>query len=755
MRRTPFVVLVLLFAGLGQPSARADEPNPMHPTFAVLDDDGGPVLASGRPASSARTCGACHDTAWIDAHNGHVNDRVRATCVDCHLKDGRLPVEPEAFDADGRLLRKALTISAPTDANCARCHGVVHAGADPLVLPSDYEDAPTAEAPWRTYDLTRTTGAVVSGQDQADSFLNLAGKDALTLPWDVHARRGVGCTACHFAPNNPARTPPRDSGLDVLAADPRRLSTAAFLKRPDHRLAAATCTACHDPTKAHDFLPYRKRHLAVLACQACHVPVLRGPALMAEDATVRDAAGRPRREWRGVALNPGAPLANELLGGYSPFLLSTGAGADDRTPPRLAPYNLVTRWAWVSLATGQPVSAEALAAAWGDDARPDSAVLAALDDDGDGALSDAERRLDTPAKVDALRARLQAVGVEQPAIRATFQTHAVQHGVTAGAWVRRDCQGCHAQGARLDAPVPLASAAPGGVLPEPDGDAGLPRGTVRSQAQGGVVLEHAADRLYVFGVGSVTWPARVGFGLFALVALGIAAHGLLRFRARHAGGAHRGPTERAYLYPAYERFWHWVMAFSVLVLLVTGFEVHGRAAGLFGIPLAVRLHDVFAAVLIANAFLSLFYHVASSAIRQFLPRRDTLPRDVMEQARYYLRGIFLGHPHPVQKSADRKLNALQQLTYLALLNVLFPLQVASGALMWAVSEWPDLAASVGGLTVVAPLHHLGAWLFLTFFLLHVYLTTTGHTVFSNLSAMVDGWEEVDVADAPASGGSHE
>ena len=40
------------------------------------------------------------------------------------------------------------------------------------------------------------------------------------------------------------------------------------------------------------------------------------------------------------------------------------------------------------------------------------------------------------------------------------------------------------------------------------------------------------------------------------------------------------------------------------------------------------------------------------------------------------------------------------------------------------------------------IHTLGAWLFASFVVMHVYLTTTGHTPLANLKAMVLGYEDV-------------
>jgi thiosulfate reductase cytochrome b subunit len=64
--------------------------------------------------------------------------------------------------------------------------------------------------------------------------------------------------------------------------------------------------------------------------------------------------------------------------------------------------------------------------------------------------------------------------------------------------------------------------------------------------------------------------------------------------------------------------------------------------------------------------------------------------------------------------------------------------------MWGVQRWPEISGLVGGLPVLAPIHTIIAWLFASFIVLHVYLTTTGHTVVSSLEGMITGWEDVEV-----------
>ncbi|MCP4220502.1 MAG: hypothetical protein GY765_38090, partial [bacterium] len=89
----------------------------------------------------------------------------------------------------------------------------------------------------------------------------------------------------------------------------------------------------------------------------------------------------------------------------------------------------------------------------------------------------------------------------------------------------------------------------------------------------------------------------------------------------------------------------------------------------------------------------------------------------------------------------------QQLTYVGLLNILFPFQMLTGIFMMGAERLPDFAEKLGGMSVLGPLHSFGSWLFISFLLAHVYLTTTGHTVFSNIRAMVGGYDEVS-ADQP-------
>jgi len=195
-----------------------------------------------------------------------------------------------------------------------------------------------------------------------------------------------------------------------------------------------------------------------------------------------------------------------------------------------------------------------------------------------------------------------------------------------------------------------------------------------------------------------------------------------------------------YLYTRYERSWHWLQTALILTLLVTGFEVHGLYT-LFGFELAVKIHNyVGLAWLIAFAFF-IFWIFTTGEWKQYIPTT----RKLFSVIRFYGYGIFLGEPHPVPKRKDAKHNPLQRLTYLGLAAALLPLQMATGMLYWTYNYWEQWGFGFLSLGGVALVHMALAFSILIFLIIHVYMTTTGHSIFAHVKAMITGWEEVEPA----------
>ncbi len=717
-------------------------------------------LAQPDAAARAATM-AAGDFAWANTAS------LSATGIVSRTAEG-FAWQPAAFGEDGKLLPAFVQIQDPTNENCAACHGVVHTDAkQPLVF----------NACDLTQPQTATTGQVVSPQLISQSGINMADKASLNRPWDVHAERALKCTDCHYAINNPVHAQEAAGKQpDHLTYDPRRLELGEYLQRPNHELARGAsaqfmidegqkgsmrrCESCHAAQETHsDWLPYTERHIEVLACESCHIPSMNAPAIESVDWTVVQADGTPVTQCRGIE---GSDTVNGLVTGYEPVLMQrTNVDGDTM----LAPYNLISAWYWVfdeaggadGAAVPAPVRQQDLAAVYLENGSYAPAILAAFDANSDGALDTQELVIDSDAKVALVTERLEALGLSNPRIEAQTQPYSINHSVTRDEWVTRECQACHDNDSRVAAGLSLSNRTPGGVVPTFVADNNVtPSGTFES-TNGALRYQPApeADGIYIFGHNRVAWIDWFGALLFAGTLLAVIVHGSLRFVAAMRRPRHAHKLKRVYMYQAYERFWHWLQTITIIILLFTGLIIHRPDIfGIFSFPHVVTVHNVLAAILVINASLSLFWHLAGGEIRQYIPRPYGFFDQAIEQTKYYIQGIFRDDPHPFAKSRDRHLNPLQQVTYFGILNVLLPLQVITGALMWGVQRWPQFANALGGLPFLAPFHSLVAWTFASFIVGHVYLTTTGERPLSGIQAMVTGWEEVaaegaHAAEAPA------
>lgn len=754
---------------------------------------GGPATTSrtGLPLSTLKSGVGDPETSWLNAAGDRVvwnwseSGTMEMNCFLCHLERPNLAARADAirtghfsdantatlsglniveaspkgwtwnraaFTAEGLVDSKNLGIQDPTNANCAACHGQAHQGsAAPLQLSACNLD----------YPQTATTGQVVSSQRINASGVNLAGKALLTRSWDIHAERQLRCTDCHHALNNPSHGNTAAGRRPAhLRYDPRALEINQYLQRPDHEFARGQsaqvhvapeykgtmrrCETCHDAAISHsNWLPYVETHMSTLACESCHIPKMYAPAIQSYDWTVVKLDGQPVQSCRGV---DGAPDdVRSLVTGFEPVLLKR-TNIDGAS--LLAPYNLITTFYWVyedAKGNKRPVRQLDLQAAFLEGGAYAADIVAAFDSNHDGALGPEELRIDTPLKEAAVKGRLAKLGLRKVRMEGQVQPFSINHNVTRGENALNDCQACHASDSRMTQGMQLAGFAP--VLPAFDTNNNVAgSGSLVRRNDGTLFYQPAParDALYVFGSSRLNWLDALGALAFVGTLFGVAGHGTLRylaFRKRPQGPV---ATRRVLMYDAYRRFWHWLQAISIVALLLTGLVIHRPDVfAVFSFRGMVTLHNILAAILAINAALSLFYHVATERMREYIPRPYGFFDDAIRQAKYYMSGIFQGEPHPFEKRPDDRMNPIQKLTYFGILNVLLPLQIVTGALMWGVQLWPEAAAALGGLPLLAPFHSLLAWLFGSFILGHVYLTTTGATPLEAIRGMVTGYEEVE------------
>ncbi|MCX7754447.1 MAG: cytochrome b/b6 domain-containing protein [Anaerolineales bacterium] len=747
----------------GQPLSEI-APNPTNPEAAILNS------ATGQPEGwdwsksgvMEMNCFLCHlpqpnlSARAEEIRAGRFGQANTATLLGTGWVE-RTPsgfaYNPAAFGADGKLKAEFVRIQDPTNENCAACHGEVHvSNPEPLLV----------SACDLNYHQTATTGQVFAGQKISLSGVNLQGKQNLNRAWDIHAERGLQCTDCHYSLNNPAHAL-SFSAPGHLAYDPRKLEIGEYLLRPDHNFARGQsaqftvapslkgtmrrCESCHNAVSTHsDWLPYTSQHMSVLACESCHIPQMYAPAIQSYDWTVISLEGSPTRLCRGLT---GDDTVNNLVTGYQPVLMQR-TNIDGQK--LLAPYNLVTTFYWVyDSANGpRPVREIDLKAAYLSNGQYASEIVAAFDTDKNGQIDPAELRTDTIEKQAAVAARLEALGLENPRIEGQIQPYSINHNVAGKGHAIRECTTCHHENSRVTAPLQLTTYTPAGVMPQFVGDTNVNlTGEIVSGENGALFYQPVTikDGVYVFGRDRVPWVDWFGALAFVGTLFGVAGHGTLRYLSWLKRPKHQPVLKSVYMYEAYERFWHWLQTFSILFLLLSGLVIHRPDMfGAFSFPHMVLIHNVLAAILILNFLFALFWHVTTGEVRQYIPnflKPVGIINDMVVQIKFYTIGIFKGEPHPFEKRREKKLNPLQQFTYFGLLTVLLPLQMLSGALMWGVQQWPQIASWFGGLPFLAPLHSLIAWLLGAFIVGHVYLTTTGATPLEAMRAMVTGWEEVE------------
>ena len=198
-------------------------------------------------------------------------------------------------------------------------------------------------------------------------------------------------------------------------------------------------------------------------------------------------------------------------------------------------------------------------------------------------------------------------------------------------------------------------------------------------------------------------------------------------------------NKKVMIFKRFERFWHWAQAALIIVLLISGFEIHG-AYQMLGFEDAVTTHRTTAWSLVTLWIFAIFWHLTTGEWRQYIPTRKKLGAMI----NYYLLGIFIREQHPYRQTMLRKHNPLQRLAYLFMWVIISPMIWATGWAYLFYANWSDWGLDQYlTLEDVAFFHAIGAFMMLTFLIAHLYLITTGKTVWSHMRAMITGWEEID------------
>lgn len=199
---------------------------------------------------------------------------------------------------------------------------------------------------------------------------------------------------------------------------------------------------------------------------------------------------------------------------------------------------------------------------------------------------------------------------------------------------------------------------------------------------------------------------------------------------------------KVYIYGLGERIWHWTQALAILVLLITGFGIH------FLTPDGVSLYDlynwhaVFGFVLIMNTFIGNIYFLSNHSVTQFIPyiNNEFIDKFIF-QIKYYLLGRFKRQKNPFKKSRENKLNPLQKIVYFGMLFIILPIQFLTGILLFFAKGFlSGVVDALGGLAVLSVIHVIASYIFLSFLIVHIYMTFLATPIYNYYLGMIAGYE---------------
>jgi thiosulfate reductase cytochrome b subunit len=203
---------------------------------------------------------------------------------------------------------------------------------------------------------------------------------------------------------------------------------------------------------------------------------------------------------------------------------------------------------------------------------------------------------------------------------------------------------------------------------------------------------------------------------------------------------------RIHLHDLPVRIWHWVNLAAFIILIVTGAQIRmGDKFNLFSFETAVNVHSWLGFILIANYFLWLVYYLVTGNIKIYIPplhKPLQFAKQALIQAKFYGWGIMVGDDNPHHATFYNKFNPMQQVSYLAIMVLLIPLQLVTGLFIWDPHLFSFGVNLFGGIQIVI-LIHVGLWIFFSaFMIVHFYLATLGHTPMAHIIAMFKGYEEI-------------
>ena len=199
---------------------------------------------------------------------------------------------------------------------------------------------------------------------------------------------------------------------------------------------------------------------------------------------------------------------------------------------------------------------------------------------------------------------------------------------------------------------------------------------------------------------------------------------------------------KVYLHTLTIRIWHWLNALIVLILLITGVQL--RVPGIEILPkfsMAVWIHKYIGFAMAASFIFWLIYEIVSRSFGRHYLLRPADARSMGQQTVFYCVGIFRGQKNPFTPTAAGKFNSLQKMAYGSVMLIFTPVIVITGIFFSDIFFFRKAIDFFSGIRVLDALHVITAYIFLLYLIVHIYMSTLGHSIFAHSKAMIVGYEE--------------
>jgi thiosulfate reductase cytochrome b subunit len=161
---------------------------------------------------------------------------------------------------------------------------------------------------------------------------------------------------------------------------------------------------------------------------------------------------------------------------------------------------------------------------------------------------------------------------------------------------------------------------------------------------------------------------------------------------------------------------------------------------------AVKIHNI-AGVVLSFSYLIFFVANITTGNRKYykMPLRG-IGKRIMKQSRYYVVGMFKGEKKPYPITEERKFNPMQKLFYVIIMYVGVPLVIISGFGLLFPESVVKALFGVSGILVTAVVHAAMGFFISLFLVIHIYVSTIGHTRSANFKSIINGYGWIEETD---------